>query len=222
MNGFTWSYSRLRAFEVCPKRHYHYDIAKDVQEPESRALKEGSAMHLAFEERVRDGKQLPLPYAQHEPLMKKLVEAPGDTLAEQKLGLTDKLKPAAFFAPNVWFRTVLDFAKIRPKQAIIVDYKSGKVSDDPTQLALMSATIMAYAPDVEEVKAAFLFANNDKLIAQTFNRDGLRGIWRDILPRVKRLEDAVAANEYPPKPSGLCIKYCAVTSCPHWGTGSRW
>lgn len=219
---FTWSYSRLKAFETCPKRFYHYDVAKDVKEEESRALKEGSALHLAFEERVRDGKALPLPYAQHEPLMQKLIDAPGDTMAEQKLGLTAQFKPAAFFSPHVWFRTVLDFAKIRPKQAVIVDYKSGKVTDDETQLALMSATIMHYAPTVEEVKAAFLFANNDKLVSRTYNRDGLQGIWRDILPRVKRLEDATVMQEYPPKPSGLCIKYCAVTSCPHYGTGSRW
>jgi len=193
-----------------------------VQEADSPHLREGSALHKAFEERVRDGKQLPLPYAHHEPLMIKLIESPGDTMAEQKLALTDKFKPTGFFSANVWFRTIIDFCKIRPKSAVIVDYKSGKVTDDDTQLALMSATIMHYAPAIEEVKAAFLFANNDKLVSKTFHRDGLQGIWRDILPRVRRLEDATAANEYPPRPSGLCVKYCQVQSCPHWGTGSRW
>jgi PD-(D/E)XK nuclease superfamily len=219
---FTWSYSKLKAFETCPKRHYHYDIAKDVKEEESRALKEGAAMHTAFEERVRDGKALPLPYAQHEPLMKKLIDAPGDTMAEQKLGLTKDFRPSAFFGSNVWFRTVLDFAKIRPQTAVVIDYKSGKVTDDDTQLALMSATLMHYAPNVEVVSAGFLFVNNDKLVSRSYNREGLKGIWREILPRVQRLEDATVEGEYPPRPSGLCIKYCAVTSCPHYGTGSRW
>jgi hypothetical protein len=222
MPAFTWSFSKLKNFETCPHRYLHYDILKDVKEPESRALVEGAALHKAFEERVRDGKALPMPYAHHEPLMQKLVDSPGDTFAEQKLALTDKFKPTGFFSPNVWFRTVLDFAKIRSKQAVIVDYKSGKVTDDPTQLALMSATIFHYAPAVEEVKAAFLFANSDRLVSQTFQRDALKGIWRDILPRVKRLEDAAAMEEYPPKPSGLCIRYCQVVSCPHYGTGSRW
>ena len=41
--GFTWSFSKLRAFEVCSKRFYHYEILKDVKEPESRALVEGAA-----------------------------------------------------------------------------------------------------------------------------------------------------------------------------------
>ena len=219
---FTWSYSKLKNFETCPKRHYHYDIAKDVQEADSPHLREGSAMHKAFEERVRDGKTLPLPYAHHEPMLVKLIESPGDTMAEQKLALTDKFKPTGFFSANVWLRTVIDFCKVRPKSAIVVDYKSGKVTDDETQLALAAATLFHYAPGIEEVKAAFLFANNDKLIAKTFHRDGLQGIWRDILPRVRRLEDATAENEYPPKPSGLCVRYCGVQSCPHWGTGSRW
>jgi len=219
---FTWSYSKLKNFETCPRRHLHYDILKDVQEADSPHLREGSALHKAFEERVRDGKTLPLPYAHHEPMLVKLIESPGDTMAEQKLALTDKFKPTGFFSANVWFRTVIDFCKVRPKSAIVVDYKSGKVTDDETQLALTAATLFHYAPGIEEVKAAFLFANNDKLIARTFHRDGLQGIWRDILPRVRRLEDATAENEYPPKPSGLCVKYCQVTSCPHYGTGSRW
>lgn len=220
--AFAWSYSRLKAFETCPKRYYHYDVAKDVKEDESPHLREGSALHKAFEERVRDGKQLPLPYAHHEPMMVKLIESPGDTLAEQKLALTANFKPTGFFSANVWFRTVIDFCKVRPKSAVVVDYKSGKVTDDETQLALTAATLFHYAPGIEQVKAAFLFANNDRLVSKTFHRDGLLGIWRDILPRVRRLEDATAENEYPPKPSGLCVKYCAVTSCPHYGTGSRW
>jgi hypothetical protein len=220
--AFTWSFSNLDAFTTCPKRHYHYNITKDIKETESPHLIEGHNLHKAFEERVRDGKTLPLPYAHHEPMLKKLIESPGDTMAEQRLALTDKFKPTGFFSANVWFRIVIDFCKVRPKSAVAVDYKSGKVKDDKTQLALTAATLFHYAPQIDEVKAAYLFANNDKLISQTYRRDELRGIWRDILPRVRQMEDAVAENEFPPKPSGLCVRYCGVKTCPHWGVGSRW
>lgn len=219
--SFTWSFSRLSAWETCPKRHWHYDIAKDVTEAESHHLTEGSNLHKAFEERVRDGKKLPLPYAHHEPLLSKLIASPGETMAEQKLALTEQFKPTGFFSANVWFRIVIDFCKVRPKSAIVVDYKSGKVKEEPTQLALTAATLFHYAPAIDEVKAAFLFANNDKLISHTYRRDELRGIWRDILPRVRAMEDAVSSEEFPPKPSGLCVRYCAVKTCPHWGRGSR-
>ena len=35
---FAWSYSRLKNFEVCPKRHFHVDIAKDFREEEGESL----------------------------------------------------------------------------------------------------------------------------------------------------------------------------------------
>jgi hypothetical protein len=222
MAKFTWSFSALSAFSTCPKRFFHYNVIKDIQEPESAALREGSEMHKAFENRVRDGTRLPLPYVQHEPLLTKLIEAPGTTYAEQKLGLTRDFKPAGFFSNNVWFRTVIDFCKVRPKSAVVIDFKSGKVTEDETQLSLMAATIMHHEPEIAEVKTAFLFANRDTLITRNFQRDDLDTIWGGILPRVAKLEEASKREEYPPKPSGLCVKYCAVTSCPHHGTGSRW
>jgi len=222
MAKFTWSFSALSAFSTCPKRFFHYNVIKDIQEPESSALREGSEMHRAFEARVRDGTRLPMPYVQHEDMLAKLVEAPGTTYAEQKLGLTKEFQPAGFFSNNVWFRTVIDFCKVRATSAVVIDYKSGKVTDDDTQLALMAATIMHHEPEVETVKTAFLFANRDTLVSRVFKREGLSEIWGGILPRVAKLEEAAQREEYPPKPSGLCVKYCAVTSCPHHGTGSRW
>jgi hypothetical protein len=222
VSKFTWSYSKLKAYETCPKRFFHYDIIKDIEEIESGALREGHDMHKAFEMRVRDGVKLPLPYVHHEVTLAKLIDSPGETYAEQKLGLTADFKPAGFFSPNVWFRTVIDFCKIRETSAVVVDYKSGKVTDDETQLALMAATLFHYTPSLDEVKTALLFANRDKIISRTFNRPGLNAIWSGILPRVDKLEAAMAREEYPPKPSGLCVKYCGVTSCPHHGTGSRW
>jgi hypothetical protein len=222
MSRFTWSYSRLKAFETCPKRFFHYDIIKDVEEAESPALREGNEMHRAFEARVRDGTKLPLPYGHHEPTLAKLVDAPGVTYAEQKLGLTADFKPTAFFSPSVWFRTVIDFCKVRSSSAVVVDYKSGKVTEDETQLSLMAATLFHHEPKLDEVKTAFLFANRDKVISRIFTRPELNTIWGGILPRVKKLEEATRHEDYPPKPSGLCVKYCGVVSCPHHGTGRRW
>ena len=49
--AFAWSYSRLKNFESCPKRHYHVDVVKDVREEESEQLKWGNALHDAFAKR---------------------------------------------------------------------------------------------------------------------------------------------------------------------------
>lgn len=218
--NFTWSYSRLKNYETCPKRHYHYDIAKDIHEPETAQVSEGHIAHKAFEERIAKGTKLPLPLLQHETLMKKLASMPGQVYAEQRLALTREFKPVDFFGKDVWFRTVIDFCNIRGAVATVADYKTGKPAQDPTQLALMSATVMHYDQNIELVRSILLFVNHDKTERVDFNRGAISTIWAGILPRVAELQMAVEAEEFPPKPGGLCKRYCSVVSCPYHGRGS--
>src|SRR5450631_3012648 len=42
---FAWSFSRMKNFEVCPKRHYEVDLAKSVKEPEGEQLAWGNLVH---------------------------------------------------------------------------------------------------------------------------------------------------------------------------------
>jgi len=179
----------------------------------------GNELHKAFELRVRDGVELPLGMGHHEKLLAQIVAAPGQTYAEQSLALTRDFAPVGYFGKNVWFRTKIDVAKINGEAASIFDYKTGKPSDDDTQLKLMSATIFHHMPKVDRVKAAYLFVNHGTVSKAEYVRGDLPEIWADILPRVKLLERARADNDYPPRPGGLCRRWCAVKSCPHWGVG---
>ena len=52
---FAWSYSRLKNFEVCPKRHYEIDIAKNIKEEESEALLWGNTVHRSCADRLSKG-----------------------------------------------------------------------------------------------------------------------------------------------------------------------
>jgi hypothetical protein len=218
---FSWSYSKLKNFETCPKRHLHYDVLRDVKEPESAPMAEGHAVHKAFELRVKEGKPLPLGMVQHEKLLEKIIDAPGDTYPEQKLALNNEFKPVGWFATTAWFRTVVDLCKVSGTKATVLDYKTGKPNADLTQLQLLSATIFHYLPAVNRVKAGLLFLNHDHIVPAEFVRDDLPEIWSEILPRVKAVEKAQRDQEFPPKPSGLCVRYCAVVSCPYHGRGTR-
>ena len=217
--GFSWSFSALRNYETCPRRYNEYNVAKTVKEPESEAIRTGHALHAAFDARIKQGTPLPLGMGMHEGLLAKFVAAPGNTFAEQKLGLTAEFKPSTFFGKQVWFRTVLDATKVHPegKQATVVDWKTGKPDDDPTQLKLSAATLFAHLPNVERVRTAYMFLNYDTVEREEYTRDDLPEIWSDILPRVRQLVDARQRQHYPPKPGGLCKRYCAVQSCPFWG-----
>lgn len=217
MPNFTWSYSRLKNYETCPKRHFHYDVVKDVKDDDAGAS-EGIDAHKAYSARISKGTKLPMGLTQHEPILAKLEALPGEHYSEQKLALTSDFKPTSFFSNDVWFRTIIDFAAVMAPSAAVIDYKTGKPKSDTTQLALMSATVMHILPEIEKVKAALLFLNHNTAERAEYKRENLPRIWADILPRVHKLE---AEEEYPPKPSGLCVRYCLVTQCPFHGRGTR-
>jgi hypothetical protein len=222
MKNFQWSYSRLKNFETCALRFLHYDVLKDTVE-DTRQQSEGHAAHKAYELRIREGKKLPMPLTHHEPILAKLEALPGDHYAEQKLALTSEFKPTGFFSPDVWFRTVLDFCNVSPdgETAAVVDYKTGKPGSDMTQLQLMSVTTMHFQPTIQRVRARLLFMNHNHAERAEFTRADITEIWTKILPRVRKLREAVEERDFPPRPNGLCTRYCAVTSCPFHGRGSR-
>lgn len=218
VDQFSWSYSVLKNFQTCPKRYYHYNVAKDVKEPETDQLRDGNRLHKVFENRLK-GQPLPLGYTHHERLLASIINAPGATYAEQKLAMTSTFTASAFFGKGVWFRTVIDCTKIDEAQttARVFDWKTGKPAEDITQLQLMGATLFCHMPSVQRVKAALVFVNHGHVEPAEFVRSDLPEIWGEILPRVRQVERARAAQEYPPTPSGLCKKYCAVASCPYHG-----
>jgi hypothetical protein len=102
----------------------------------------------------------------------------------------------------------------------VLDWKTGKPSFDQTQLKLSAALVFASAPNVNLVRAGLVFINHDRVERSQYRRAELPAIWNEILPRVKKMQQAREKEEYPAKPSGLCKKYCLVTSCPYHGVGS--
>lgn len=215
---FTWSYSSLKNFTTCPKRHYHYDVLKDVKEPESEQLREGNRLHKVFEDRLK-GTPLPLGFGQHESLLSKVVAAPGELHVELKLAITSSFTPVAYFGKDVWYRSRIDAVKVNGQTALALDWKSGRPTEDLTQSQLMASTLFAHMPALQRVKTALVFVGHDKIEPAEFVREDLTEIWGEILPRVKAMQKARQQQEYPPKPSGLCKKYCAVMSCPFHGKG---
>lgn len=215
--GFSWSYSALRNFETCPRRYYAYNVDKSVKEPESEALRVGHAVHQAFDARVSKGVPLPQGMTMHEGMLAKLATAPGTTFTEQKLALASDFSPSKFFGRSAWFRIVLDYTNVNGTSATVVDYKTGKPSEDMTQLQLAAVTTFAHNAKVNKVKTALAFVAHDHIERATFVRQDATEIWGEILPRVKRMVEARQTQNYPPQPGGLCRRWCAVTSCPFHG-----
>ena len=113
---------------------------------------------------------------------------------------------------------MLDVVKYRPNgRALVIDWKTGKVSDDMTQLALSAATLFAHDPKLQEINTALIFTAYGEHVTESYSRSDVTSIWSRMLPKVNRLVDAHQTQHYPPNPGGLCRRWCSVTSCPFHG-----
>lgn len=225
---FSWSYTKLKNFEVCPKRHYNVDIVKAYKEKEGEQLLWGNAVHKAMAARCGE-KAVPLPKSMegYEKWAGRVVTPPGKILVEQQLAIDENFTATSWFdsdakkegRPLPWYRGVADVLKLNGAVALAIDWKTGKVLDDAPQLALLAACIFAHYPEVKVIRTEFIWLKEDAQTRQDFRRADMAAFWRGIYPRIETLENAHKTSDYPPKPGYLCRSYCPVTSCPHCGEG---
>jgi RecB family exonuclease len=214
-----WSFSRIKAFETCPKQFYHVNVLKQFPFEETEAMRYGTEFHKAAEDFIRDGTPVPERFAFAQPALDALAARPGEKLCEQKLGLTEELEPCGFFDKNVWFRGIVDLAIIDGDTAWIVDYKTGKSSRyaEKGQLELMALAMFRHFPAVKKIRAGLLFVIANDFVKAAYPRKEQRDLWQKWLGEYARMEAAFDSGVWNPKPSGLCKRHCPVTECPHNG-----
>lgn len=224
---FAWSWSKLKNYRSCPKRHYEIDIAKTYKEDEkSPALLWGDEFHKAMADFIGKGKPLPATMERHSGWPDNIIKMKNGGLevkVEQKLAMDNQFRATSFFDNATWFRSVADVLILIPQRhcAITIDWKTGgKVEPEFEQLALSSQTVFANYKDINYVIAIYVWAGHDRHTVKLYSRDDMVPVWSAIMPEVKQMEEAFRTLTYPPKPSGLCKRHCVVISCPHHGKGS--
>lgn len=217
----AWSHSSLDAFETCPRRFRLTKIDKVVTEPQTEATLHGNEVHKALERHLKNEQGLPPKYQKYLPIVSRCSQVPGKKLIEWKFALTSSYKPTTYFAKDVWCRGVIDYGVVNQNTAVALDWKTGKPKSDCEQLKLFAGAIFAAHPQVTTVKTGFVWLAHDKVDREDFKREDIPEIWGTFLPKVKRLETAVAKNDFPPRPSGLCAKWCPVprSMCEFSGKG---
>lgn len=216
----AWSYSALTAYETCPRRRYLTGVSKQVKEPQTAQTIEGNNVHKAMELYVGGTAALPEKYAAYKPIADRLRATEGVKRLEYKFALTSALKETEYFAKDVWLRGVLDVSITRPKQLIVLDYKTGKRKVDGDQLRLFAMAGMALWPHVEVVKTGFIWLATGQMDTQTYTRSDKPAIFQEFAARVHKMELSAANNDWPARPSGLCKAWCPVgkTLCEHCGS----
>lgn len=217
---FTWSFSKLKNFETCARKFHEQDVLKNFQEGESEQLIWGNQVHEALA-KVLDGKLVKLPpeMVSYQKYVDMVNQLPGKLLVEQKYAITKDFGPTSYFAPNVWYRGIGDVVKIEGSRGTILDWKTGAIKVDSVQLMLMAQCIFSHYPEVQKVHTGFIWLKDDATTIEEYDRDSMVSAWAGLMDRVEALEGAFVTNTFPPKPSGLCRKWCAVSSCEFHGKG---
>jgi hypothetical protein len=109
--------------------------------------------------------------------------------------------------------------RVNDEFAMVLDWKTGKILDDPVQLMLMAQCIFSHFPKVQWVRADFVWLKDDCTSPERFTRQEVAQNWVGLMERVNAMEAAHIAQSYPAKPGRLCKSYCPVESCPYWRKG---
>lgn len=213
----AWSFSSLSKFETCPRQYWLTRVVKRVIEPPTAHTEWGTTVHLALENRIRDGTPLPEGMTQYETIAARLAATKGEKHTELQLGLDEHLRPVAFDAPDCWVRCIIDLAVAYPETAFLGDYKTGKVKTDGDQLRLSAAIWMQTYPH-KQVRTAYIWLAHNLLTSTQHSRDDLPAIWADFLSRARRLALAYERDKWVPNPSGLCRGWCPAgrEHCEFW------
>jgi RecB family exonuclease len=210
------SYSSLKMFENCPQRYYRQRILKDIKDEGGEASKYGERIHEMLERRLRDNTDLPQEIAHYETLctsVEKLAEG-GELHVEKELVLNDNHEPTGWWDKDAWLRSKLDVLVLKGRNAVVMDWKTGKRKPDFFQMEIFAAQVFKHFPDVEQVKSVLVWLTDMKQDSETYTRKAdLAGVWGGIAVATSRVEQALHFDNWPARPSGLCGWCPAQPTC---------
>lgn len=215
------SFSRLSTFETCEAQFDYLYVSKRVANQSNDASDYGDRVHKVLEAYGRgtldvealstEGKQTLKRWG---PLVDKITARPGDKMFEHQMSVNRQLQPTGWFDADVWIRSIADVLVVNGDTAYCLDYKTGKVKENPTQLQLFAAMVMWHFPEVQKVKTSFLWLKYDDATNATYERRFLDALWRALEPRFTKVQDIIELGVYKAKPSGLCPWCAAKDICP--------
>lgn len=216
------SYSRLSTFEQCPAKFDYLYVTKSCKDKGSEATEYGTRVHEVLELHGQGRHDLIKPTEENKrtlkqwgPLVDKLLARNGTKYFEHQMAVNEQLQPVDWFAPDVWIRSIADVLVIDGETAYVIDWKAGKVKDNPTQLQLFAAMVLWHFPEVNTVKTSFVWLKYQDVSKSHYERRFLDALWRAIAPRFHKVHETIELGVFPTKPSGLCTPWCpAHAICP--------
>ncbi len=207
------SHTFLDNFDNCPRKAWHLYVAKDLpREEASPAMQAGIDAHAAFEQALKTK----TPERAPDSVVAGMVLA-SDAIKhyEWEVAIAETGTPVPFWSELAWFRGKVDVALIAPPDALILDWKTGKVREDPTELRRFALLLQARYPNVEAIGGAYVWLKDSIGYGATHDLSNTRA----TLDSLRKLDTAVKAppvdREWEPRPNPLC-GWCRVKTCEHW------
>lgn len=228
-NVMPLSFSRLSTFEQCPAQFDYLYVSKRVQSTTNEAADYGDRVHKVLEKYGRalvgnpadvaevvldDTDEAKSTLKQWGGVVEKLTSRSGDKYFEHQMAVNRQLQPVDWFAKDVWIRSIADVLIVDGDTAYCLDYKTGKVKDNPTQLQLFAAMVMWHFPQVNTVKTSFVWLKFNEVTNAKYERRFLDALWRALEPRFDKVQETIDLGVFDTKPSGLCPWCPAKGFCP--------
>lgn len=221
MSDISLSYSRLSTFEQCPAKFDYLYISKSVQDRGSEASEYGNRVHevlelygkgeLDLDNLSLEGKQTLKRWGH---LVDKINSKTGDKYYEYQMAVDQGLNPCDWFSSDAFIRSIADVLIVSGDTAYCLDYKTGKIKENPTQLQLFAAMVFWHFPEVKTVKTSFIWLKFDEVTNAIYKRDHLMALWAGLKPRFDHVIETVELGMFETKPSGLCPWCAAQDICP--------
>lgn len=195
---------------------------------QSEEAKWGELVHLTAENYLNNRKQSQQAFVDQEtlPLVKPFCDAlvkaatGGTLLTEFEMAIDRKMQICGSRDWNrAWGRGIADVVIIKGDTAWVYDWKSGKPKEDMTQLKLFCAFLALHYPQIQHFLSKFIWLKTKTTTGmdKPITKAEILEVWKDILVRVRRMEEAWVNEIFPMRENGLCKNWCGVTSCPHCG-----
>lgn len=222
MSIAPWSFSKIKAFEQCPKQFYHEKVLKEYPFVQTDAILYGNQFHQAAEDYIGSGTPLPKKFDYAKTMLDSLNAKRGDKLCEKKMGVTENLTACGFYDKDVWFRGIADLLIVDKVSGVawVIDYKTGKNARyaDTGQLELMALCVFINYPEIKKVQAGLVFVVSHDLIKSKYHEYDTSSLWDKWLGKYGAMKTAADKDVWNPRPNGLCRRHCPVTVCVHNGS----
>jgi hypothetical protein len=210
------SHTFYNQLENCPHQAFHRYVGKTLPFVQTEEMKWGDEVHQAMERRIKHGATLPDSMQAAEGVAKQFHDMSKAVAVrvELELAMTADGQLCDYRDyDHVFFRGTLDCVTRTATHAWMVDWKTGGVREDPTELERHALLLKVNRPELELIQGEYFwmktgqpglrytFATHDKTYARLVN---LR----------HEAETYLASGEWPKRKSPLC-GWCDVLACEH-------